>query len=315
VRDRLGIADDAVFPRIRLTATSSAGVIVFLGRSTIIRVPLDPVNEVRVRRNFEGLQRAKALSATLPEFASPSPLLSDTFQGVPYTVESHLEGRGYESLRPEEYDLADRQVFDFLVRFKMRPIPAASSVPAGEVWRRLVVDATRRLAEKLPDERMQVQARQLLALVEMSEGGALPVGFSHGDFWWGNILVGGADGRIGLVDWDGWSSSDFATNDFLHFACYRRVVRNGSAWGRALIDLLEGRNVDSMEAEATERFAAALRLPRQWKIFASVAYWVQQVTGHDDSKLQFDQIWTEKIVNSVLPSLIKSISSSGMKRA
>jgi aminoglycoside phosphotransferase (APT) family kinase protein len=298
-----------------LTATSSAGVIVFLGRSAIIRVPLDPVNEDRVRCNFEGLQRAKALSAALPDFAAPSPLLSDTFHGVPYTVESHLEGRGYKSLRPHEYDLADRQVFDFLVRFKTLPSPAAPSVSAGEVWQSLVVDATRRLAERLPDESMQVLVRHLLALAETVNGATVPVGFGHGDFWWGNILVDSPDGRLGLVDWDGWSSSNFATNDFLHFACYRRVVRNGSAWERALIDLLEGRDVDSLEAEATERFAAALHLPRQWKTLAGVAYWVREVSAHDDSKLKFDQIWTENIVNSVLPYLIKSMSGFGTKQA
>jgi hypothetical protein len=47
---RQSIRGDGGYPRIRFSATSTAGMIIDLGREAIARVPLDPVNEIRVRR-------------------------------------------------------------------------------------------------------------------------------------------------------------------------------------------------------------------------------------------------------------------------
>jgi SAM-dependent methyltransferase len=309
VRNRTGIPDEGMFPRVRLTAASSAGVIAFLGRSAILRVPLDPANEIRVRRNFEGLGRAKAISSAIPELIAPEPLLSDTFQGVPYTVESFVEGRGYRDLRSSDYDEADRRVFDFLLRFKSHLVPSAGVPHLDSTWRTVVIDTMQGLADRLSDSHAKDQVGILRSLAESMEGELLPVAFGHGDFWWGNILLG-PDPRLGLVDWDGWSETNFVTNDLLHFACYRRVLRSGAPWERVLIEVLEGRNADLVEQRAFDRFAAALRLPNHWKRLATIAYWVREVSAHGDVKLRFDPDWTERVVNSVLPALIDSISRS-----
>jgi aminoglycoside phosphotransferase (APT) family kinase protein len=167
------------------------------------------------------------------------------------------------------------------------------------------VDRVARLEACVQDAAAQGRLRELRLRLDSPGEDAMPTGFTHGDLWWGNILVGAARGPIGLVDWDGWSDGDFATSDFLHLTCYRRVLRDGSTWPQAVADWLHGRNIDRIEREGTDRLAGALGLTGNWKTAAGLAYWIREVTAHDDPKLRLDQTWIARTVGALLPDLLE----------
>jgi hypothetical protein len=309
VRNQLDIDDRTAHPTIRLSATSSAGLIAFLGNAAIIRVPLDPLNERRVQRNFDGLRHAQLIRSARPSFSAPLPLFNGMFAGVAYTVESYIPGRTFKSLSPEECVTAANSAFGFSVELAERALRRTAStedkVSAGKVMTRI-----RAIFDTVEDERQRRSLEKLSDLATQFELEMLPVGFSHGDFWWGNILFDFASNQIGLVDWDAWSPAEPVTNDFLHFVCYRRVVRDNCTWAEAFSEWLRERNVDSLERQWMERLATALELGSSWREMAALMYWIREVSGHGESKLRFDHAWTDMMFNQALPSLLRCASSS-----
>jgi SAM-dependent methyltransferase/aminoglycoside phosphotransferase (APT) family kinase protein len=306
---RLSLRDDIGFPQV-VSATSTAGLIVTLGRDAIVRVPLDPINTERVRRNFDGLEKAQVVALACNRFIAPQPLVSDKFHGVSYTVESFVGGTPYAGLSDKQKERGDRQVFDLLVDLKAfgdsPPVPSDEA----EVWRKVVGEPLRALPAQLSDGE---DRRNLAMLLESADEGAtiaLPVAFMHGDFWWGNILFDDSKSRLALIDWDRWAEHDFATHDFLHFVCYRRMLRTNRKWHEVFSDWLNGAGADSLEADATHRFAERLQLPKGWKPWAGLAYWVREVSGHHPSKLQLDPGWQRQIVGGALPALLKHVSAA-----
>ncbi len=307
---RHSIRSDNRFPRIRLSATSTAGLIIMLGREAIARVPLDPVNEVRVQRNFEGLQRAQAIAAVSNGFMVPRPLVSETLHGAPYTVETFVEGTPYTNLSDADKARGDRQAFDLLVELKSLHTTQSLPPPSKSViWRNEVVERLRAIIRQLPDAETRSHAARLLELAQEAETNELPLAFTHGDFWCGNILFNGKNGLLALIDWDRWSEHDLATHDFLHYVCYRRVARTGCKWPDALCNWLDGIAADPIEAEGTQRFADRLELRTDWMPLAGLAYWVREVTGHHASKLELDRSWVRHVVDAPLPTLVRRVSA------
>jgi SAM-dependent methyltransferase/aminoglycoside phosphotransferase (APT) family kinase protein len=298
---RQSIRGDGGYPRIRFSATSTAGMIIDLGREAIARVPLDPVNEIRVRRNFEGLARAQAIAASCGHFVAPRPLASGTLHGVPYAVESRVPGVAYARLAAREQLRADRQVVDLLLAMKSRRDAHAAAPDSPAVWRSNVIEPLRSIVDQLAGGRHDEATGLLRAALRIANPG-IPLAFTHGDFWPGNLLFNGS-GPPALIDWDRWAECDFATHDFLHYVCYRRVLRSGSAWSRAFCEWLDGAGADPVETDATRRFVERLALPGQWRIAAGLAYWVREVSGHHSSKLLLDADWRQRIVDDVLPTL------------
>jgi SAM-dependent methyltransferase/aminoglycoside phosphotransferase (APT) family kinase protein len=311
---RLSIRDDIGFPKVKVSATSTAGLIVTLGRDAVVRVPLDPINAERVRRNFDGLERVQAVAVACNKFVAPQPLVSDKFHGASYTVESFVGGTPYADLSDEQKERGDRQVFDLLVELKAFRDPRSVPTSAPEVWRKLVGEPLRALLAQLSDGE---DRRHLAILLESVDEGAtivLPVAFTHGDCWWGNILFDDSKSQLALIDWDRWAEQDFVTHDFLHFVCYRRVLRTNRKWHEAFSAWLNGTGTDPIEGDATHRFAERLALPDGWKPWAGLAYWVREVSGHHPSKLQLDPGWLRQIVGGALPALVKHVTAASRIR-
>ncbi len=63
----------------------------------------------------------------------------------------------------------------------------------------------------------------------------IPRGFSHGDFWTGNLLVG-ADGLVGVVDWPGAGAGSLPVLDLLHLEVSSVRELTGRQLGSALMD-------------------------------------------------------------------------------
>jgi SAM-dependent methyltransferase len=313
---RHSIHSDGRFPHVRVSATSTAGLIVTIGGAAVVRVPLDPANEARVRRNFEGLARAPAYSAALPGVATPHPLACDTLHGVFYTAESHVQGIPGHQLAEIDRVRADRIVFDLLIA--RRPhgdmVPQKPAPSRGELWRRTVTDPLRDLAPPTAGDETIAGCAALLKIAEACDPSSLPVAFTHGDLWSGNVLYDRRAESIALIDWDRWAEHDFATHDFLHFACYRRVVATGCSWPQAVIAWLHGEALDANEAQACERLVRALDLAPGWRALAALAYWAREVGGHPPAKRSLDPGWLARVVDPVVTSLIRQFGRGARER-
>ena len=104
--------------------------------------------------------------------------------------------------------------------------------------------------------------------------------------------------------------ASFGTHDFLHFLCYRRVLRDKCSWGQALIDWTARNRTDSLEAEWMDRFSREFSLPLGWEIWASFAYWVTQITAHGSLKVQLDYKWSRQTVSDLLPHMKRLLYSA-----
>jgi aminoglycoside phosphotransferase (APT) family kinase protein len=242
-----------------------------------------------------------------PGFVAPKPLLNDTLFGARYTVESYVEGVPYTRLSDRQIQSGARQVFDLLVDLKAVGDPQHPLRTAREVWQTAVTEPLRMMAAQLVDTTSRKQAEVLLDHAHDGPAAALPVAFTHGDLWWGNILLKPWQGALGLIDWDRWAEEDIATHDLLHFICYRRALSTNREWSEAFRGWLDGTPPDPLEEHATRRFAERLALSDGWKPWAGLAYWVREVTGHGPLKLQLDSTWVRAAVTAVLPTLLKQM--------
>lgn len=308
---RLSFGGDRGFPRVRVSATSTPGLIITLGRDAIVRVPLDLENEGRVTRNFLGLARAEAISAFIKGFVAPRALLSDKLHGVPYAVESFVGGTGYAVLSAKQKERADRIVFDVLLDLKSYCDSASDPPRSEEVWEQVVNKPLHELVSRLPSNGERHCVGELLKVAEELAGDELPVAFTHGDLWWGNLLFDDVHVRIGLIDWDRWAEHDLATHDFLHFVCYRRVLRTQRKWAEVLSEWLADTGADALEVQATRQFARQLGMRDGWKLQAGLAYWVREVTAHQASKLQLDHAWSSSMFAGLPSTLLALAGATG----
>jgi phosphotransferase family enzyme len=77
-------------------------------------------------------------------------------------------------------------------------------------------------------------------------GCPLPIGWIHGDFWPGNLLVDQAAGTVtGIVDWDQAAAEQLALHDVLHLALYSRRIAGGGELGEVIRHAL--RRPDELE--------------------------------------------------------------------
>jgi aminoglycoside phosphotransferase len=77
-------------------------------------------------------------------------------------------------------------------------------------------------------------------------GRPLPIGWIHGDYWPGNLLVDTAAGTVtGIVDWDQAAAEQLALHDILHLALYSRRIAGGGELGEVIRHAL--RRPDELE--------------------------------------------------------------------
>jgi hypothetical protein len=288
---------------------TSAGIIAGIGNQVIVRVPLEPSNEGRVRRNFEGLQKAAALLTGCPALRLPSALLMDKFHGMLFTVESQLPGVLLREFSPSSRASFESLMFELLLQIKVHTTSSELPLTYEQLWRESVINELARMVSHLPSPARSI-GNALWEKVTSTVVPSLPIAFTHGDFSWRNIILNDGNRTVGLIDWDRWSSANFATHDFLHFLCHRRALRDSCTWAGALSDWLAQRKIDSQEAEWTRRFADELRLPNGWKPVVALAYWLRQVAGNDSLKYQLNDVWLKQHFSDIAPCMLRALEST-----
>jgi hypothetical protein len=102
------------------------------------------------------------------------------------------------------------------------------------------------------------------------------VGWVHGDFWLGNVLVG-PDGRVtGIVDWDLAQPEELGLHDVWHLLLYGRRLTSRRELGAVVADVLRESAWSPQDQETLDR-ARAAAWPTLSVRTAGILYWLRHV--------------------------------------
>lgn len=187
---------------------------------------------------------------------------------------------------PELLASGRRNAWSFLVERAVPGSPASQRPPHDETWiepaaRAIarVHDATARVASvdgallgRMVDRRVGRIGRHLgtadpdlaklvrslgAALTDDLAGRTMPLGWVHGDYWAGNILLDGADTVTGIIDWDSATCPAPPAVDLLHLLAHARRRRLGTTYGEALSRLHDERGLSATEAAVLATIGAS----------------------------------------------------------
>ena len=131
-------------------------------------------------------------------------------------------------------------------------------------------------------------------------GRTLPIGWMHGDFWLGNVLIG-QDGSIaGILDWDRATPDGWAVHDLLHLAVSTRLILEGTDVGMTVASILED-PADAIRAMLHDD-AAAPDLPDDADALrASVLlYWLRYVSWPPAASNLQSSRWVRRNITTVI---------------
>jgi hypothetical protein len=214
---------------VRRTLTGVAVITIgYRGRppSLVIMLPQTTGGLRRLRRHSEvaAALRADPRLRTWSELV-PRPISEGRFAGQYYFVSQALPGTSALSLlsdpvaRPQLLARATQTVMEL----HQRTARATTVAPALlERWIDLPALAIRRVLEARDYGRAplllldNLQARLHASLA----GREVKIGWIHGDFWPGNLLVNVNGAISGIVDWDRAACNELPEHDTLHLAIY-----------------------------------------------------------------------------------------------
>lgn len=199
----------------------------------------------------------------------PRVLHAGFVDAVPYFVETALAGIPATQLFGE-------------ARLRQRLLPIAAEVIAG-LHERTATPA--RVDDVVLDDWIEAPIRAIATALEGRRGGGretrgaleglgrelraglagreASIGWIHGDYWPGNILVAADGSRIsGIVDWDLASDGQLALHDPIHLVLLTRRLVSGRELGDIVRGLLAGDPLESAERSA---LAAAGFRPSTWE--------------------------------------------------
>jgi Ser/Thr protein kinase RdoA (MazF antagonist) len=129
----------------------------------------------------------------------------------------------------------------------------------------------------------------------------------HGDFWLGNVLVGGEGGDVtGVIDWDRAGRHELSAHDLVHLLLVTRMyARPQRQFGEEVASFLGGAGWDADELEVLG--GADLPFPatdRSGQRLLVLLAWLRRVVADLDSvDLPPSQSWIERNIEIVLSEL------------
>jgi aminoglycoside phosphotransferase (APT) family kinase protein len=136
-----------------------------------------------------------------------------------------------------------------------------------------------------------------------------PRGFGHGDFFYGNLLVGG--GRLlGVIDWTSAGPRRLPLLDWLHLRLLVKRGRGSQGWGPAILSQLlpwAERGGDAL----TDQYCARIGLNHHGPLLRAfvVAYWLdrlsQQLASYGGDRMQ-RPVWLRNNLHRVLAAFTES---------
>jgi aminoglycoside phosphotransferase (APT) family kinase protein len=144
-------------------------------------------------------------------------------------------------------------------------------------------------------------------------GRRLGVGWVHGDYWLGNVLVTPAGRRVtGIVDWDSAGDSDLQLLDLLHLLLYSRVTSARTQFGDVVSELAGGGSWTPHEQRILRRTAPEVLGDEELLAAALRLCWAQHVAANFDQSPAYatSSIWLRRNVRQVLESFAEPAPAS-----
>jgi len=160
-----------------------------------------------------------------------------------------------------------------------------------------LIDARSDAADAAALTRLESELRSRL------DGCSVRVGWIHGDYWPGNILVSEAGSIVGIVDWDSLQSRELPLHDSLHYVVTARRLAEKQPWGGTVRRLLSAASSDAEESAFAELHATPPSIDRRT---ALLLYWLRGVeaNGRRHPATTGQATWVRANVRPVLETLI-----------
>jgi aminoglycoside phosphotransferase (APT) family kinase protein len=200
------------------------GILVALGRDAVLRIAVGP-GRAQIRRQSATLAHLRRVQApALGADRVPWPLCEGRSGLAEWSLEPRLPGARPGSVR-EEPLLGE--CLDFLAALHLSRVPDDGAKPIQD-------DAAEIASACSGDVGRAVGAIAEWAEAEVAE---LPRGFTHGDFFRGNLLV--ESGRlVGVVDWDAGGPGRLPLLDFVHLRHMGAHLPADRDWGATIVEHL-----------------------------------------------------------------------------
>jgi O-antigen/teichoic acid export membrane protein/aminoglycoside phosphotransferase (APT) family kinase protein len=198
----------------------------------------------RHRRALDTIARLDALEGW--RRLVPAILAAGDHHGRPWVMEERLAGRDGRLL------VDDRQLPALLddatdTISTLHHATAAETRVDDETFARWVTTPLEAIASLLPSRRGDLVDKSNLARLgdELHldlAGRTICTSFTHGDYWLGNLLIDGADGKprvTGILDWDQAAHADPSAVDTMHLVLSTRCLHRRQPLGASVVDLLD----------------------------------------------------------------------------
>lgn len=239
----------------------SQKVIFFVGGSgepTVVKLTQDPAFNVLLDNEADALE-AFGESALEDGPAIPELHFRARHAGLTLVAESALDGRPFvQGASPAEWDEDAAAVATAITTLgRQTSHPAGADV--GDALGEIVGQFAALYRPPAGEHAALVSAASALAEL----GPALPLVFMHGDATVFNVLVG-AEGRIGLVDWENAERSGMPLWDLFHFlqahAAWQAESSGARYTPRTFVDQVVG-PAATRHTEVTDAYCAAVEVP------------------------------------------------------
>jgi len=250
-------------------------------------------------------------SAPLPLLAPylPKRLGKGVMHGQPYWVEARIAGISATAFRwnPVKQKRVASSALDFILALHR------STQQSVSISRKLFDDLVEPDVKIIEDEaRQSITDFDLSHLVEslwnLFCNRCLPLVWTHGDFWPGNLLVSNRAELSGVIDWDASLQQGWPLIDLLHYITFQHKWQATRRFGAVVTRRLIQQRLSRWENHMIKKYCATIALEKDlWSGFVAL-YWMQHlarcIDGLDTGQMRRD-------VFQPLPEILRAVSHAG----
>ncbi len=170
----------------------------------------------------------------------------------------------------------------------------------------------RRIEAALRDGRLKLTPRHAAALSRMQSelrstivDRRVSVGWIHGDYWFGNVLIDRAGETCGIVDWGGMQITSLPGIDLVHLILTTRAIEQNLELGAVVLAALDDDHLSDVEAAVMAMLTTSDTVDDvPWRALVLLT-WVHHVTSRARywSGSAGRWLWTTRNVGEVLEAL------------
>ena len=143
-------------------------------------------------------------------------------------------------------------------------------------------------------------------------GCEVSLGYTHGDFKIGNILVDRGGNLSALIDWDGFTESGFQIFDYLTLLTYKLSAEKSRKFPSVYLEYLLPWKLPPSYASLVEEPVSALAGNKNSFLFMRIVFWFSLISNRFDPVYKYHADWQSEFLLAVLPSF-ESLCESGWK--